>query len=107
MDTIYRAHFVKSPRRADELQRPHRIEDERPYRITVTVTLSAMDYENFAEGMDVERLFIERSAPLCGEDETLRCLCVRRRGRTDGILVVPREGGFVKMAAYIPNLPDI
>lgn len=92
-----KAYFVKHPRTADDLRRPHLLDEEQTFVI---------DYENFVTDMAVERSFLEGSAGSCaGEDDrALHCLLVRERGKTGGILVVPEAGGYVLLAAYVEKL---
>ena len=51
------AYFIPRPRVFADLFRPHLIEEERPYHIVKTVTLPAIDYENFITDMLVDRAF--------------------------------------------------
>ena len=95
------AHFVELPRRIEELQRPHLIDRERPYSIAATVVLRKIDYENFITDMIADRQFLEEHADLCREGEVWRCVLVKQRGKSDGVLVVP-DGCYVKYAAYLP-----
>ena len=102
------AYFVPRPRVFADLFRPHLIEEERPYRIVKTVTLPAIDYENFITDLLVDRPFIEAFSPLCtapgdcfplGGKSPVRTL--GDRGLVpDGILVIPGDGSFVASAAY-------
>ena len=99
-----RAYFVRLPRRLEDLRKPHVINAERPYEVVKTVTLAAIDYENFITDMNADRQFIEDSADLCSEGETMKCLFVRQRGKSDGVLVVPDTPSYkeyVKWAAYV------
>lgn len=93
------AYFVYSPRMLSDLLQPHDIRDEKPYRVVHTVSLSAMSYENFITDMLADRQFLEDYAKLCGEGEIWRCILVKQRGTTEGILVMP-DGCYVKYAAY-------
>ncbi|HUM83289.1 MAG TPA: hypothetical protein PLN48_05885 [Lachnospiraceae bacterium] len=99
-----RAYFVKYPRVIERLTRPHLISDERPYEIVKVITLAAIDYENFVTDMEADRQFIEDAAELCAEGEVMKCLLVRRRGKRDGVLVVPGYKSYVKWAAYVAEL---
>ena len=94
-----RADFVYSPRTAEELLRPHDLNSEKPYQIVRTVSLSAMSYENFITDMLADRQFLEDHADLCSEGEVWRCILVRQRGQSGGVLVVP-DGCYVKFAAF-------
>lgn len=96
-----RAYFVKYPRAIEGLTRPHLISDERPYEIVRTITLAAIDYENFITDMKADRQFIEDAAELCAEGEVMKCLLVQHCGKCDGVLVVPEYKSYVKWAAYV------
>lgn len=100
MEKENRADFVYSPRTAEELLRPHDLNSEKPYKIVQTVSLSAMSYENFITDMLADRQFLEDYADLCSEGEVLRCILIKQRGQSGGILVVP-DGCYVKYAAII------
>lgn len=95
------AYFVEFPRRIEDLQCPHLIDCERPYRIVATVALRKIDYENFITDMIADRQFLEDHAYLCSEGEVWRCILVKQRGKSDGVLVVP-DGCYVKYAALLP-----
>lgn len=95
-----RADFVYSPRTAEELLRPHDLNREKPYQIVHTVSLSAMSYENFITDMLADRQFLEDYADLCSEGDVWRCILVKQRGQSGGVLVVP-DGCYVKFAALI------
>ena len=95
-----RADFVYSPRTAEELLRPHNLNNEKPYQIVHIVSLSALSYENFITDMLADRQFIEDNAALCSRGEVWKCLLIRQRGCSDGVLVMPENGCFVGWAAY-------
>lgn len=99
-----RAYFVERPRRLDDLQIPHLIDRERPYRIVATVELRKIDYENFVTDMLADRQFIEDNGTDCKAGEVWECLLVQQRGRKDGVLVLPEQECFVSWAAYMPEL---
>lgn len=101
-DTDY-AYFVERPRRISDLIAPHLIEKEQPYRIAKEIQLSATDYENFVSDMLVDRQFIEDHGRFCKKGEVWDCLLVRRKGQTDGVLILPEQGCFVAWAAYYPS----
>lgn len=92
------AYFVKRPRTADDLLRPHLIEQEQEYEVVKTITLSAMDYENFITDMLADRAFLEENAGLCSKSAPFFCLLITRRGGENGVLVVP-NGAYVESAA--------
>ncbi|MBQ8935727.1 MAG: hypothetical protein IJ049_04950 [Oscillospiraceae bacterium] len=88
----------------DDLQIPHLIDRERPYRIAAKVELRKIDYENFVTDMLADRQFIEDNGTGCKVGEVWDCLLIQQRGRTDGVLVLPEQGCFVSWAAYMPEL---
>ena len=104
------AYFVSRPRVFADLFCPHLIEEERPYRIVKTVTLPAIDYENFITDLLVDRPFIEAFSPLCTAPGDCLLICSRfphggkslgDRGLVpEGILVIPCDGSFAASAAY-------
>lgn len=96
-----RAFFVYHPRRIANLRVPHLIQDEHPYEIVGTVELSAIDYENFSEDLLADREFLEPYEKACGGSDIYRCVLVKRKKNTDGILVLPEDGCYVKRAAFI------
>ena len=101
-----RAYFVKHPSRVEDLWRPHLLTDRVACVIEKIVALPRIDYENFITDMTVEREFLEKYAYLCRprRDGPIRGILVRRRGRSDGVLVLPDPEGFVLWAAYIPDV---
>lgn len=101
MNKTGRAYFVPDPSRLEDLVVPHLVSDERPYEIVRTITLGAIDYGNFITDMLADRAFIEENHDLCEKGEVWRCLFVRKRGQTDGILVIPEDDCYVGWAAYI------
>ena len=94
------AYFVKRPRTADDLMRPHLLEQEQEYEVVKTIALPAIDYENFITDMLADRAFLEENSDLCSKDIPLLCLLITRRGCENGVLVVP-NGAYVNMAAAI------
>lgn len=101
MEKTGMAYFVDFPRILPDLQQPHLLKAERPYKIVKTITLGKMDYDNFCTDMIADRQFIEDYADLCGTGKVWKCLLIQQRGRTDGVLVVPIDDCYVKFAAYI------
>ena len=101
MNIAKTAFFVRTPKTVADLWRPHLAEQERSYKIVKTIILSGIAYENFSLDLLVDRQFIEDNAALCSEDPVWNCMFVHQRGRTDGILVIPEMGSYVKWAAYI------
>ena len=97
------AKFVPCPRRIDDLLDQTQSGMLRPYRVIKTVELGAVDYENFITNMLAERQFLEPAAWLCGAGETMWCIKVKRKGRADGVLVVPYNKCSVGWAAYLPQ----
>jgi len=53
-------------------------------------------------------LFIEENKGLCriDEDGVWLCLLVKRRGQSDGVLVMPDGRDYPKYAAYYPGEED-
>ena len=100
MGKEYRADFVYSPRTAEDLLRPHDLNSEKPYQIVHTVSLSAMSYENFITDLLADRQFLEDNADLCSEGDVWRCILVKQRGASGGVLVMP-DGCYVKYAALM------
>ena len=101
-----RAYFVRYPRIIEDLQKLHLVRDERTYEVVKEITLAAIDYENFITDLVADRQFLEDNASLCADGEPMKCLLVRRRGRRDGVLVVPdapEYKAFVKLAAYVSD----
>ena len=98
MEQYPTAYFVYEPRTSADLLQPHDIRLERPFQIAATVTLSAMDYENFITDLLADRSFLEKHAGECSEGEVWQCILVRQRNQKDGILVIP-DGCYVKYAA--------
>jgi hypothetical protein len=98
MDTAY---FVRHPRTIDDLQKPHLVSAERRYEIVRQIVLPAIEYENFITDMSADRQFLEDNAALCAEGEIMRCLLIRQRGGTGGVLVLPENGAFAAWAAYV------
>ena len=101
MELTGTAYFVREPEYLSDLIVPHLIERERPYEIVATVTLSWIDYENFTTDMLADRQFIEDHAALCERGPVWKCIFVRQRGNSDGVLVMPEDACFVGWAAYL------
>lgn len=98
------AYFVERPRRIEDLMTPHPIEKEQPYRIVAEIRLPAIDYENFITDMLADRQFIEDHGCRCKRGEVWDCLLVRRRGKPNGVLVIPETECFVGWAAYYAEM---
>lgn len=101
MERTGSAFFVPFPRVLSDLKQPHLLEVEQPYEIVQTIALGKMDYDNFCTDMKADRQFIEDYSELCGIGPVWKCLFVHQRGKSDGILLVPTDGCYVKFAAYI------
>ena len=102
-----RAFFVIFPRTLEDLFKPHLTDHERLYEVVETVTLSAIDYENFINDMVADRQFIEDNADICAAGESMKCILVRPCGKHEGVLVVPDTPSYkayVKWAAYITDI---
>ena len=106
MEKAGMAYFVKAPHRIEDLRAPHLVDEERAYMVVKQVKLAKIDYENFITDMLADRQFIEDNAELCGKGGVWRCLLVQKRGRRDGILVLPEDGCFVGYAAYLASLDE-
>ena len=89
------AYFVRSPHRIDELMCPHPVESEREVEVVKTITLPAIDYENFVTDMLADREFIEHNENLCSREKAWKCILVRQHGKKGGVLVMPMERCFV------------
>ena len=100
METAGSAYFVRFPCRIEDLQALHLVERERPFEIVKTVKLAKIDYENFITDMLADRQFIEDYGKRCKKGEVWECLFVRRKGRSDGVLIMPEQDCFVGWAAY-------
>ena len=94
------AYFVEGPRTIGDLMALHPYEQERAYEIVKKITLAGIDYENFITDMIADRQFIEDNAGLCSQGEVWRCLLVKQRGRSDGVLVIPIDGCYAGWAAF-------
>ena len=106
MNITGRAYFIPDPSRLEDLIVPHLVTDERPYEIAKTITLGAIDYGNFITDMLADRSFIEESFDLCEKGKTWRCLLIRKRRSSDGVLVMPEDGAYVGWAAYFSKAGD-
>lgn len=97
------AYFIRLPFRLEDLKRPHLVSNEKPYTIEKTVTLAAIDYENFITDLCVDRWFIEENRNLCCVDNNgvWRCIFVKQRNRPDGVLVMSGGKDYPLWAAYI------
>ena len=104
MVNIGHGFFVECPRTIDDLMKPHLLAHEREYRIVKTIELGKIDYENFVTDMLADRQFIEDYAALCSQGEVWRCLLIRQRGCSDGILVMPEGGCYVGWAALTNDI---
>ena len=100
MDMYGYAYFVERPRGIEDLMAPHLIERERPYRSVTEIQLPTIGYENFITDILADRQFIEDHGRRCKKGEVWDCLLIRRRGQSNGVLVMPKEGCFVGWAAY-------
>ena len=83
---------------------PHLGEKERPYRIVTSVQLTAIDYENFITDMLADRQFIEDCGKRCKKGDVWECLFVRRKGQSDGVLIMPEQDCYVGWAAFCSSL---
>lgn len=95
------AYFVHYPRTVSDLRQPHLLSEEREYEILQTITLSAIDYENYITDMRVSRSFLEDVSGNCGAGQVMKCAFVKKRRSFFGILTVPDENARVLWAAYL------
>ena len=100
MEAHQTAYFLYRPRRFSELSVPHLLEEEHPYTIVDEVKLSRIDFENFAKDLLADRAFLERYSGPLSIDGVYQCLYVHCRNRSDGILVVPKDGFVFHAASY-------
>jgi len=100
------AYFVKHPRRLEDLRCPHLLEKEQAYEVCARVYLTGIEYRNFLTDMLADRQFIADNGDCCSEGTPMRCLMVCEAGRTDGVLILPEHGCYVKMAAYVHDTGD-
>ena len=98
------AYFVENPRILEDLRVPHPVEMEQQFMVVKTVRLTKIDYENFITDMLADRQFIEDYGKRCKKSEIWECLFVRRRGQSEGVLIMPEQDCFVGWAAYCPEL---
>ena len=103
MEKTGKAYFIRYPRIIEDLNVVHDVADESPYEIVKEIRLQAIDFDNFATDMTVERQSIEDNAALCEDREIKKCLFVYMRGGHAGILVVPdpNDNDYVGWAALI------
>ena len=104
--TNHTAYFARCPYRLSDLRRLFHPCAEKPCAVEKTVVLAKADYENFINDLTVDRWFIEKNTALCriDEDGVWHCILVRRRGQTDGVLIMPEGTDFPKWAAYISDI---
>jgi len=99
MEAHQTAYFLYRPRRISELSAPHLLEEEHPYTVVDEVKLSHINFKNFAEDLLADRAFLERYSGPLSINGLYQCLYVHCWARSDGILVVPKDG-FVFHAAW-------
>lgn len=98
--TTNRAFFVNRPREINDLFIPHPVEKEQSFYVKKHIVLLPHDYENFVTDLLVEREYIAKSEfSYTGRDDILECLFVTQMNSDEGVLVVPDENGFIKLAA--------
>lgn len=98
------AFFVRHPRTIEDLMQLHDVRLEKPFQIAKTVSLGVIDYENFIMDMLIDRPYIEKFSPLCGNPGD--CLYIKQRGLHRGVLVIPRDGSFVSAAAWVVEIEE-
>ena len=94
------AYFILHPRIMEDLLVLHDVQDEQPYEIVKEIGLQAIDFDNFAADLTVERQYIEDNAYLCGKCDVWKVLLIRGRNPGYGVLVLPETNGYVGWAAY-------
>lgn len=99
-----RAWFVFHPETIEDLRMPHPAAKERPFEVVRRVVVGKIEYENFTTDFCADRLFIEKNAAACSKNPVYKCILVQRRGRKDGVLVMPFDECYVDSAAYWPGL---
>ena len=72
------------------------------YRVVAQIRLNKTDYENFCEDLLADRQFIEDNCSLCLKAGD--CLLVSQKERSDGLLIVPYQDCFVRLAAKLPTI---
>ena len=92
MEAHQTAYFLYRPRRISELSAPHLLEEEHPYTVVDEIKLSHIDFENFEKDLLADRAFLERYSGPLSIDGVYQCLYVHCWARSDGILVVPKDG---------------
>lgn len=111
-ETTNRAFFVIRPREINDLFTPHPVEREQDFYVKKRIVLKPYEYENFITDLLVERDYINKSDISCtNRGDILECLLVTKPNTDEGVLVVPDDNGFIKLAAsyksydssFIPN----
>ena len=102
MEERQTAYFLHRPRRISELSAPHLLEEEHTYSIVGEIKLSHIDYENFTEDLLADRAFLERYTGPASKDGVYQCLFVHCWARSDGVLIVPKDGFVFHAAVYQP-----
>ena len=96
------AFFVSRPSRIDDLIPPHLQGEPHPYKVTVTIELSWIDYENFSTDMKVDRPFLnEHMSDSYIMNGIWHCLLIQQKGCSDGILVRTSGRDYPTWAAYL------
>ena len=99
------AFFINRPSRIEDLIPPRIVGDAHPYKVTVMVELSGIDYHNFITDLKVDRPFLEEHSNKSYIAQGVwHCILVRQKGRSDGLLVMTSGRDFPSWVAYLP--PD-
>jgi hypothetical protein len=96
------AYFVERPSRTDDLVPPPPWAEPHPFKVTVTIELSRIDYENFTTDLKADRPFLyEHMNDSYIANEVWHCILVRQKGRSDGLLVRTSGRDYPTWAAYL------
>lgn len=83
------AYFVKQPKTYHDLLSRTDTGAQFPYQVVRTIFLDALDFDNFLYGMDADREYLEKYAPLCSDGAVKYCLLIETEQKAGGILTVP------------------
>jgi len=97
------AYFVDRPSRIDDLVPPPPWAEPHPFKVTVTIELSRIDYENFSTDLNADRPFLyEHMNDSYIANGVWHCILVRQKDRSDGVLVRTSGRDYPTWAAYLP-----
>lgn len=99
------AFFIGKASRIEKLKVLHLLKQEVPFFVEKRITLPKEEYENFINDLGVERQFIDDHKELCRVDQkgVWHSIFIRRRGRTDGVLVMSRGTDRPLYTAYFDS----